>query len=513
MLPTVSNPDTTTADAPPPAHPEDHVPGLRHRLQPVLAGPDTADAQLLAGAVLVAAIARYALAPGHPGVFLLPTTVMAVGAVLLCLRVGRPAWLLIACGALSSLWFTIDWLTQTAIMAAVGIAGVVWGGPEAQQFARLRAALTGIGAGTYALAAWHKSNHDFLNPEYSCAVVGVERMVPFAGEWVTHPALLAASPHLTLAAELALAVMLPLRPRWALVFACLFHLPLTLTFEPSFPFVMGVCLVAAGGLRSATAGQPHHDRAGEGGADPDAHPPTFAAAFPQPSRAFWWTGALAWAACLPVLWVDAPLVRWDLWPRCALMVHVALWVSWQIALDRRPLRVPSASTSRPSAVPSVAAIAPRTFALALAVWFALGMTPYLGTRMQHVGAMLSNLRIDDGCWNHLFVPQGVRGADPYVRIDQAHVGEGRPDLEQTLTLTLWNPDAIHTLRRNWCAPHLRPLQLQGSWRGEPWSIVDLCDESVALPARRGAFGGPVLFPHYLRWQKNLLRQCPTACVH
>ena len=52
-----------------------------------------------------------------------------------------------------------------------------------------------------------------------------------------------------------------------------------------------------------------------------------------------------------------------------------------------------------------------------------GLTPYLGVQYQHAGAMVSNLRIDRGCWNHVFVPESGPLTDDYIRVDEVYFGE------------------------------------------------------------------------------------------
>ncbi|MGK0361962.1 MAG: hypothetical protein ACI9U2_004282, partial [Bradymonadia bacterium] len=78
-----------------------------------------------------------------------------------------------------------------------------------------------------------------------------------------------------------------------------------------------------------------------------------------------------------------------------------------------------------------------------------------------------------------------------------------------LKATLWNLPALATMHRNWCIPENRPIQLRGTWRGESFRIKDLCDEGwqAQIPGATGAWLG------YQRFQKNLSRECPTACVH
>lgn len=108
------------------------------------------------------------------------------------------------------------------------------------------------------------------------------------------------------------------------------------------------------------------------------------------------------------------------------------------------------------------------------------------------------------------MPEALRGVDPYIRIDSASIGHGaRPARERSVEATLWNVAALHTMRRNWCIPELRPIRYRGQWRGRAFEIADLCAEGW-LDDLPGAAAWPAGFQ---RFQKNLLRECPTACVH
>ena len=49
-------------------------------------------------------------------------------------------------------------------------------------------------------------------------------------------------------------------------------------------------------------------------------------------------------------------------------------------------------------------------------WFLFCLTPYVGIQFQHTAAMLSNLRVDNGCHNSLLFPSSWIGQDTYLRI-------------------------------------------------------------------------------------------------
>jgi hypothetical protein len=134
--------------------------------------------------------------------------------------------------------------------------------------------------------------------------------------------------------------------------------------------------------------------------------------------------------------------------------------------------------------------------------------------------MLSNLRIDDGCWNHLLIPAPSQGDDPYLRIDFASIGPpaapGAPrpfaEREAILTDTLWQMSSLILLRRNWCRDHTAPIVLNGTFRGERIQIEDLCSAHDD-PRGMGLFGGSEWVQTFLKFQKNLVRECPTQCIH
>ena len=116
--------------------------------------------------------------------------------------------------------------------------------------------------------------------------------------------------------------------------------------------------------------------------------------------------------------------------------------------------------------------------LIVALYVLHGLTPYLGVQYQHAGAMLSNLRIDEGCWNSAVVPESVRITDDYVRIDDVYFRKPglNAEYEEIVRTQLWSPPQILQMRRNWCRDESRPLFLSGTFRGETWTIYDLCAE-------------------------------------
>ena len=126
--------------------------------------------------------------------------------------------------------------------------------------------------------------------------------------------------------------------------------------------------------------------------------------------------------------------------------------------------------------------------------------------------MLSNLRVDPACHNSLIAPSW--GWDPYIRIDEARLGQAsRPKQLQALTSQLWGWAALNTLKRNWCSPQTRPFELKGSWWGEPFELPDLCAPH-SLELLKALHPWSTAAPMgWQRLQKNLSRSCEQACVH
>ena len=118
--------------------------------------------------------------------------------------------------------------------------------------------------------------------------------------------------------------------------------------------------------------------------------------------------------------------------------------------------------------------------------------------------MLSNVRIDEGCWNHLIVPEAVRLRDPYVRIERAEPAEsarGRAELVSHLRDRLWPPHALREAVRDACRHGAAPLVLEGRYGEQTFETANACEE---LPVPEGH---PGLF------QTNLERECPQRCIH
>ena len=463
-------------------------------LRPWVIGPHSAGFRLVAGFYALALLTRWALVPGQGHQFGAWTALASVAAIGIVTLRGRLWWLLAVCAMLGPLLLLRDWLTQSALMAALGTAGLLCANPVRDHQRTLSLTMGGIVALTYLLSAFHKTNHDFFDPVLSCANEGWERMRPWLGALTDLP-VRPAMPALTWLAEVALGVLVLSWPRFGLAAAAAFHIPLTLTFEPSFPFAMFVGFVAM----DATA---------------LLHPVRFFRAAVI-SCAVLGIVAGVWSVS-----VEAPLAVPDLALRVGLMASIGLWAVW----PRQPATSAATRTGAPAVTyvngstalhaSSAAIFWPRLACTALVLlWLANGMTPYLTTQTQHTGAMLSNLRVDSTCWNHALIPASFQQVDPYVRIDDARVGQGDAEREEILRTTLWSTTALLQMRRNWCPRRDGPIVLAGSFLGQPLHIADLCDAAEPLPTGPGVWFGPGWFPDWLRLQKNLPRACHAACMH
>jgi len=410
-------------------------------------------------------------------------------------------WVLAAVGLAIPLLFHRDPLTQSVILLVVSGAGVCatgWaavrctrtkaesGGGRAAADAFLRS-VRGLTIVVYALAAFHKLNADFLDPTYSCAVYGLRAV---AEHWNLAPleppgCYAVAVPILVLGAEAVVALLHAAGVRriaWTVALA--FHIVLTFTLAPAFVFVMLV-----GHAAFAT------------GEDLELLGAVLRRRWPA------LTGVVA-AATSASLWMHGG------WPPVTLLLReVAVWGLIALVVGAFPPWTAEA-WSRRDGSRSGNGVA-RWLPAAVVVSFAVnGVTPYLGLQYQHTAAMVSNLRIDRGCWNSIVVPEAVRIRDPYIRVEEVYFGEpGRdPEYERVVREHLWSPPQIRQMRRNWCGPGERPLYLRGSHRGESFEIEDLC-AGRPLPFGEWRVFGVALFGDLLRFQKNLKRDCPQQCIH
>ena len=406
-----------------------------------------------------------------------------VGIAILAWRGALAGWLLSGLGLALPLLFHRDVLTQSMFLLFVSLAGV-WatGRGERDAFLKTVRWLTIL---VYGLAVFHKLNADFLNPQYSCALYGLDEV---AGYWHL-PTISASSPlaegvpWLILGSEAAIAVLHVAGYRricWS--FAVGFHIFLTFTMAPAFVFVMLVGHAAF------------------------ARPADLRQLGDLLARRWPALSTIALLATTASIAAHRELPDWSMIPR-----EFALWgllaaLIWAFP----PWR--AAGWVRDGGPPADGGRwLPR---IAAALFLLNGLTPYLGLQYQHTAAMVSNLRIDRGCWNHLLVPESTRLQDPYIRIEEAYFGEpgAIPDYEEVVERQLWSPPQIRQMRRNWCRPEVRPFHLTGTYRGESFAIEDLCADEP-LPFGEWRVFGEAVFGDFLRFQKNLRRRCPQTCIH
>ncbi len=391
----------------------------------------------------------------------------ALGALTLLYRPNLLGFVLCSLGGAVSLFFLRDVLTQSAYLMLVTLVGVAACGKGAKDGIGIVRMLT---AATYGVAAFHKLNWSFFDPQISCAKHVIDQLEQ---HWpVVEAILLDDAPwaFIAIAVEATLAIAIWRKSPWMWPLGIVFHVPLTATLAPAFGAVMLSGYVAATDAR-----------------------------FGARLRQDW--AQKKWAYCIIGLLFGALLTVFHpgaFRPFLATkLVAAGVLLAWTLHSAIRHQHRPRAR--RESAW---------SYAV-LMIWMLNGLSPYLGLQYQHSGAMLSNLRIDQGCANHLILG-ALQPPDPYIRIEDARIGTGqRPGRERVLRQTLWNRAALATMRRNWCIPELRPIRLEGSYGGGHFLINDLCSNNWTVSA-------PTLathWPGFQRYQKNLLRRCDAACIH
>ncbi|TXD32279.1 hypothetical protein FRC96_18095 [Lujinxingia vulgaris] len=347
----------------------------------------------------------------------------------------------------------------------------------------------GLTAAVYAMSAFHKLNRDFIDPTLSCASYGVEKLAAYLNVSLSDlPAgllLRQQAPMLVIGAELSIALLYVTgRRKAALLIALLFHIPLTLTMAPAFAFVM---LIGHAAFLSAADLRVFAERGRR-----------FAPAII----------AVAIAMTALTTWMHGGTDDWTMLPREALLWALLVWV----ALTPLPPR----AIGRPTLPGQPTSRAARGLAtLAVGLYLLHALTPYLGLRFQHTAAMVSNLRIDQGCWNHLVMPERWRLSDEYIRIDRVYFREPGfiAEYEDKVLDQLWNTTQVRQMRRNWCRDEVRPFFVEGTWRGAHFTIDDLCADPLPWPFERAGVFGEEVFEDHLRFQRNLPRTCPAACIH
>jgi hypothetical protein len=331
----------------------------------------------------------------------------------------------------------------------------------------------------YGLAALHKMNRGFLDPSVSCATAGIDVLAGnWAAPWIATPVLRALWGPFYVVFEGALAASFAIHPAIGIAAAFAEHVPLTIVFAPAFAFVTVSGYVTF--FREEDV----------------AH-------YARTMREKWplvvgLGGALGIASF--VLYLRHHWIVYGFWS----FKEGLLWIGlvWSIvAFVRRPpgvLRPLGAFRERPAARKGV-------LVAVFVLFVANGLTPYLGIQFHHTAAMLSNLRIDRGCWNSLVFPESMRVVEPYVRIDRASVGEGDLVVEERLETLLWTPESLLVFR-DACRHLKRPVEIEGRWRGRRFRVADLCRKED------WPFGRSWL-PRFRGFQHNLTRECPQRCIH
>jgi hypothetical protein len=279
-------------------------------------------------------------------------------------------------------------------------------------------------------------------------------------------------PYLFVTSEVVLVVALARRPLPGMLLGLLMHIPLTIVFAPAFAFTMlagWTCLLDEDQLRHLGS--------------------VFRRRWPVVIGGGLGLGTLSFGLYMQDHWVVYPW--WSL-KEATLWVGVA-WIA--LALRGTP---PTARWSRPR----------WGVVVVVALWVAHALVPYTGLAFHHRGAMLSNLRIDHGCWNHLVVPEAARAIEPYARLDEVEVHgeiEGAAALEQLIAERLSDRRALGRAIERWCAAGAGPIRARAEYDGEVKILDDLCDDPYP-------FGRP-WFPGARTHQENLDRACPQQCIH
>lgn len=407
------------------------------------------------------------------------------GAALVAFNGCFAGWVLCAAGAAAPLLFLRDQLTQSVFLLGSALGALAcWVGPAEGRRNRMDPGLFFVvrvlTVGVYGMAALHKVNRDFFTPEVSCAngglgVLAVEWGAPLVERVAAHPLW----PLLFVAAEAAVALLFVLRPGVAVAAAMVLHLPLTIIFAPAFAFTMMTGWVAFF----------REDELKHFGATVRRHWASIAVIGGGPAAlslsrhsAERWSVDPDWCAKEGILW----------------MIAAAIAVAWVVPRPQGVFAWWSAWRERPGPH------ARRVGAALGLVWVVNALTPYTGLQLHHTAAMLSNLRIDAGCWNSLLFPESVRIHEPYVRIESVALGD--PAVEQEARDRLWTLETLQRARRRWCRGRTTPVELRATWRRGEVAVGDLCD-AAAWP-----FPQPLL-PGFRPHQVNLTRACPQPCVH
>lgn len=437
-------------------------------------------------AFALASAARLTLPDALSDDFRIPAALHWFAAFILAINGAVLGWLLAAVGTTLPLLLLEDQLSQslylcfcawTAVLCFVGRAD----GREQRLLEQLPRGVRAFTLAVYLFAAIHKCNSGYLDPRFGCANEGLR--VLFEQARFSLPAALVpwldsrAWPIAHLLVEATIPLLLFWRPVAGVLLAAAMHAPLTVIFAPSFAFTMmsgWVCFFTGDELRRVTQCVRRH-----------ALPVVAAgASLAVLSRALFFAGR----SVSDPEWVFKEALFW------LLSAAVALGLPRALRLGAR---------GDTGLLPVSARVGAFVVAYGLNA-----MTPYLGLQFHHTAAMLSNLRIDAGCWNSWLVPESIRIRDPYVRLERIAFAAGRatPDAARAFSERLWEPSALYEARARWCRTHPEPLLVAGSYDGVEFEREDFCAEG-GWPLREPVLPGLRLF------QVNITRTCQKRCLH
>lgn len=420
------------------------------------------------------------LADAWTGDWTTSNIIFVFGLTFLLLRSASIGWLLTAIASSIPLLFHRDVLTQSALLFAISGSGFLFQTLSILKPTQRNAyekkhlgTVAWMGMTAYCFAFLHKLNRDFLNPDFSCAIYGFDKLESYYG--FTINGLDNYLAYLVLTVEISIPILYLLKKKYAArLVALLFHIPLTLTMAPAFVFVMAISHAAFIDKNEQQ---------------------DFKLAFIKHRKTI---------VLLAIIVTSASLFFHGSWPEWTMVPReFLLWFSlfWVVFSRRRSDRTKLAY-DRPSY--------PFLFLISLNFF-----SPYLGVQYQHSAAMLSNLRIDKGCWNSSIFSESIRINDEYIRVEETYFVEpGRiVEYENIVLDQLWSPPQMRQMRRNWCSKSIQPFYLKGTYKEREFVIQDLCDEAERWPFEDDGILGISVFEDSLRFQKNLNKACPQACVH
>lgn len=412
-----------------------------------------------------------------------------IGLFLLAITGSLAGWILCAVGLAVPLFFLGDQLTQSAFLLTLAVSAIVcFGGPARDREVRLTkslpAAVRTLTVATYAVAALHKMNVDFFDPAVSCANAGVSILAnTWTIDFIANPSLDTLWAPFFVVVELGVATLLVVRPAMGMTLALAMHIPLTIVFAPAFAFTM-----IAGWPCFLTEDELDH----LGRVMRRSYKPILA------------LGAVLGLGSFALYMQRHTVVYWFWSFKEGVLWTLLAWLA--VALAFRPKGVFDGWSATRESVGRHG----RVLSIAVAAfWVVHALGPYTGMWFHHSGAMLSNLRIDEGCWNSALFGESARLVDPYVRIDEARVtdvsGMRQPGREEGLVAKLRDRRELERERARVCHRDGRVVRLHGTFEGAPFQIANLCETPWPL--------GRPLFPGARPFQRNLERECPQACIH